>query len=81
MVVVPTLRHLHGDHSQCSLHAPCRAADLEADYAAFRTRIDTAEAQGPDALQRAIAAELHQMGSSRYWDLTYDPFTFKSRLY
>ena len=80
-MVVPTLRHLRGDHSQCSLHASCRAADLAADYAAFRARIDTAEAQGPDALQRAIAAELHQQGLDRYRDLTYDPFTFKSRLY
>ncbi len=73
--------HDAGDHSGCSLYSPCRAADLEADYNAFKSRLETAKDAGLDVLDAQIAAELNYIGrtSPHFKHLTYDPFTFKSR--
>jgi len=50
----------HRDHSRCSIYAPCRRADLERSWEAFKARVDN-----PVTRDAAVRAELRRMAEGR----------------
>jgi hypothetical protein len=50
----------HRRHGECSIYAPCRVADLERSWQAFKRRIDD-----PVTRDAAVAVELLRMAEGR----------------